>query len=178
MCSDGTTNRHTGTLLEVKEGTKIINKLWLSYNVYELGLSWANQAIRSSNCYISLGIPMVAIILASQPDDCRMVEKIFSFSAQLGLSKQRKLKLGFKGKPWGGPWWSSGEESTLQCRGRGFDPWLRNWDPTGRGATRPLCHNYWAPVPQQESPRDANYRAHAAWSPRATTRDRKPAHHN
>ena len=24
---------------------------------------------------------------------------------------------------WGLPWWSSGEESTCQCRGHEFDPW-------------------------------------------------------
>ena len=24
------------------------------------------------------------------------------------------------------PWWSSGKESALQCRGRGFDPWSGN----------------------------------------------------
>ena len=23
-------------------------------------------------------------------------------------------------------WWSSGKESALQCRGRGFDPWSGN----------------------------------------------------
>ena len=26
----------------------------------------------------------------------------------------------------GFPWWSSGKESTFQCRGRGFNPWLEN----------------------------------------------------
>ena len=42
------------------------------------------------------------------------------------------------------PWWFSGKESTLQCGGRGFDPWSGNWDPTCSGATKPTQHNYWA----------------------------------
>ena len=40
------------------------------------------------------------------------------------------------------PWWSSGQESTFQCRGHRFDPWLGNWDPTCPWATKPECCNY------------------------------------
>ena len=39
------------------------------------------------------------------------------------------------------PWWSSGKESVFQCRGRGFDPWSGNYDPTCHGATKPVRHN-------------------------------------
>ena len=31
------------------------------------------------------------------------------------------------------PWWSSGEESTFQCRGRRFDPWLGTKSPHATG---------------------------------------------
>ena len=44
------------------------------------------------------------------------------------------------------PWWPSGEESACQCRGHGFDPGSREF-PTCQGATRPVCHNYWARTP-------------------------------
>ena len=27
------------------------------------------------------------------------------------------------------PWWLSGRESIWQCRGHGFDPWVRNGNP-------------------------------------------------
>ena len=49
------------------------------------------------------------------------------------------------------PWWSS-EEYALQHRVRGFSPWSGNGDPTRHGATKPTHHNYWACVPQRESP--------------------------
>ena len=48
----------------------------------------------------------------------------------------RKIVLGL-------PWWSSGKESTFQCRGCGFNPWSRNWNPTCHRATKPAYHNYW-----------------------------------
>ena len=67
------------------------------------------------------------------------------------------------------PWWSSGKESTLQCRVWGFDLWSGNQDPTCYGATKPGHHNYWAPVPQLESLCAINYRAHVLWNPRTTT---------
>ena len=41
----------------------------------------------------------------------------------------------------------------LQCRGRGFDPWLENEGPTSLRATKPARHNYWTHAPQLESPR-------------------------
>ena len=66
---------------------------------------------------------------------------------------------------------SSGKESALQCRGRRFDPWSVNYDPTRCGATRPARHNYWAHEPQLESLQAASYRAHAPWSLCATTRE-------
>ena len=47
-----------------------------------------------------------------------------------------------KKKKKGLPCWSSGTESIFQCRGRGFDPWLGNWDPTCHRATKPTQHNY------------------------------------
>ena len=79
---------------------------------------------------------------------------------------------------WGLPWWSSGKESALQCRGRRFDPWSGNYNPMCCGTTKPACHNYWAHTPQQESPCAANYRADTLWSPRTTARERKPTRHN
>ena len=42
-------------------------------------------------------------------------------------------------------WWSSGKESTYQCRGRGFNPWSGNQDPTCLRATKPGCCNYRSP---------------------------------
>ena len=41
---------------------------------------------------------------------------------------------------WGLPWWSSGWESTCQCRGHVFDPWFRRIPH----AVGPKCHDYWA----------------------------------
>ena len=49
------------------------------------------------------------------------------------------------------PWWSCWE-SAFQCRGRGFGPWSGNWDPTRCRATSLPCRNYWAFMPQLESP--------------------------
>ena len=57
-------------------------------------------------------------------------------------------------------------------------------DPTCHGATKLTCHNYWARMPQLESLRAANYRAHEPWSLRTTTREKlvhrnkEPEHHN
>ena len=67
------------------------------------------------------------------------------------------------------PWWSSGRESAFQCWGHGFDPWSGNWDLTCHGATKPACHNYWACMPQWESPCAVNYRVHALWTLCTTT---------
>ena len=36
------------------------------------------------------------------------------------------------------PWWSSGGESTCQCREHGFDPWSKK--STCRGTTKPMNH--------------------------------------
>ena len=41
------------------------------------------------------------------------------------------------------PWWPSGEQSTCQCRGHGFDPWSRRI---------PHAAVNWACVPQLLSP--------------------------
>ena len=49
-------------------------------------------------------------------------------------------------------WWSSASESALQ-RGRGFNPWSGDQDPTNRRAAESAHHNYWAPAPPLESPR-------------------------
>ena len=51
----------------------------------------------------------------------------------------------------------------------------------GRGTKIPhaagqLSRNYWTCAPQLESPRAANYRAHAFWNPHATITE--PVHHN
>ena len=40
------------------------------------------------------------------------------------------------------PWWSSGQESSLQCRGHRIDPWSGNYNPTCHGETKPVYHNY------------------------------------
>ena len=40
------------------------------------------------------------------------------------------------------PWWSNDNEYALQCRGRGFDPWLGKQDPSCCGATKPVCYTY------------------------------------
>ena len=45
---------------------------------------------------------------------------------------------------WELPCWSSGWESAHQCRGYGLDPFLDQKDPTCCGATKYMCHNYWA----------------------------------
>ena len=37
---------------------------------------------------------------------------------------------------WWFPWWSSGWESTFQCRGCGFDLWSGNKDPTSHRPTK------------------------------------------
>ena len=42
------------------------------------------------------------------------------------------------------PRWSSGQESSLQCRGRRIDPWSGNYNPTCHGETKPVYHSYWA----------------------------------
>ena len=49
------------------------------------------------------------------------------------------------------PWWSSGLESALQCRGYQFNPWSRKI-PHAVGqlspcttTTEPVCYNYWSP---------------------------------
>ena len=84
-----------------------------------------------------------------------------------------KVLAQFKFKRQGLPSWSSGKEFALQGRRCGFDPWSRNQDLTCHGATKPVCHNYWAGAPQRESLRTANYRAHVPWSLRATTWEEK-----
>ena len=43
--------------------------------------------------------------------------------------------------PCGLPWWSSGWESTLQCRGHRFDPWSRKI-PHSPEVARPVHHDY------------------------------------
>ena len=59
---------------------------------------------------------------------CRSVELTLG---KLWLGKKSKKKTG------GIHWWSSGEESSLQCRGCEFNPWLGNSDPTCYRATKP-----------------------------------------
>ena len=73
------------------------------------------------------------------------------------------------------------------------ETWVRAlvWDdPTCRGATKPMSHNYWAHVPQLLSPRATTTeartpRAHARqqekplqWEARALQRRVAPAHRN
>ena len=43
-------------------------------------------------------------------------------------------------------------------------------DPTCRGATKPVCHNYWAHEPQLLSPRAMTTEAH---TPRALLRNKR-----
>ena len=62
---------------------------------------------------------------------------------------------------WGLPWWSSGWESTFQCRGCGFDPWPRSSDHTTRRATKPMDHNY---------------QAHTRWGSHTTNRGKATSH--
>ena len=66
----------------------------------------------------------------------RWVSDAIQTSHPLSLPHLRKIVLGL-------PWWSSGKESTFKCRGCGFNPWLRNWNPTRCRATKPAYHNYW-----------------------------------
>ena len=40
------------------------------------------------------------------------------------------------------PWWLNGKQSTFYCR-HGFDP-CSGEDSTCWGATKPVCHNFWA----------------------------------
>ena len=39
-------------------------------------------------------------------------------------------------------WWASGQESTLQCKGHGFDSCSVNEGPTCHKGAKPLLHNY------------------------------------
>ena len=66
----------------------------------------------------------------------RWVSDDIQTSHPLSSPHLRKIVLGL-------PWWSSGKESTFKCRGCGFNPWLRNWNPTRCRATKPAYHNYW-----------------------------------
>lgn len=50
----------------------------------------------------------------------------------------------WKKELWGLPWWSSGGESALQCRGPRLHPWSE-LAPTHHRATKPTCCNYWRP---------------------------------
>ena len=61
----------------------------------------------------------------------RISELEDNVSRNISNEKQREIRSEKKPqKPrtmgQGHPWWSSGEESTLQCRGCRFDPWLGN----------------------------------------------------
>ena len=59
---------------------------------------------------------------------CRSVELTLG-NIWLGKKSKKKTR--------GIHWWSSGEESSLQCGGCEFDPWLGNSDPTCYTATKP-----------------------------------------
>ena len=48
-------------------------------------------------------------------------------------------------------WWSSGEETAPQCRGRRFDSWSGNQDSTFHGATKSSPGNRRACMMQQRS---------------------------
>ena len=80
------------------------------------------------------------------------------------------------------PWWRSGQESTCQCRGHGFEPWSGKiphaveqlspcatttepalWSPRAT-TTEPACHNYWRPC--AKSPCSATRQETTMRSPR------------
>ena len=69
------------------------------------------------------------------------------------------------------PWWSSGKLHS-NAGDTGSIPGRRTKIPTCCRATKPARHNYCACLPQRESLRAANYRAHVLWSPRGTTREK------
>ena len=100
-------------------------------------------------------------------------ENPYEHIVQFLIQREIKAILCIRNISRGLPWRSSGKESAFQCGGSGFDPWSGSEDRTWRGATKPVRHSYWAPLPQLESLRAANYRAHAPWSLRTTTREEK-----
>ena len=61
---------------------------------------------------------------------------------EMGEGGQKVQTSSYKIVKSGLPWWSSGKESALQCRGRRFNPWSGNKDPTYYRATKPARHNY------------------------------------
>ena len=80
------------------------------------------------------------------------------------FSCYKTLIILFQLKAWQGlPWWRSGWESACQCKETRVRALV--WeDPTCRGATRPMSHNYWACVSgacalRQEGPRQWEARA-------------------
>ena len=82
------------------------------------------------------------------------------------------IKPNIKSIFWGLPWWLSGKESTCQFRECGFEPWSRKI-PHGRGATKPVHHNYRACALE---PVSHNYWAHVLQLPKPTRLE--PVLHN
>ena len=74
--------------------------------------------------------------LLSQPLSARMVcyWEVADIKGEYGMGEEQKGQAFnciahvscLKKRDLGLPWWSSGEESTLQCRGCWFHPWSRN----------------------------------------------------
>ena len=62
------------------------------------------------------------------------VEKVHVQQQRPSAAKNKNFK---KSVLLGLPWWSSGYECALQCRGHRFDPWPGNEDPTCCVATKP-----------------------------------------
>ena len=52
------------------------------------------------------------------------------------------------------PWWSTGQDATLQCRGGGFDPWSGNSDPRDCRATEPAHHERRVRASPRKTPRE------------------------
>ena len=105
----------------------------------KLTLYWASE--HWVDCVSNIGsCPQAS--LGSQPNGAYA-----SWSPRYAAGKYSGASEEGKGKGFPGLWWwSSDEESTFQCKGRRFDPWLGNLDPTCHKATKPRHHNYWACV--------------------------------
>ena len=95
------------------------------------------------------------------------------------IEKKKTFKKWAKGDFPGGP---VVKNLPSNAGGAGLIPGRGTKIPHAMGQLSPH-HNYWAHMPQWESPRSLelthhNYRAHVPWSPCTTTRERKPACHN
>ena len=81
--------------------------------------------------------------------DCQAeVYNIYVLSCNSEESKRLILKLKNKGDFPGGP---LVRNLPSQCKGHRFDPWLRNYDPTCCGATKPVHHKEWSQRTQQRA---------------------------